>query len=241
MKPFMIDFHICNHHVSESELQRLIEQYQKNGQFTYDELIAFLNTVIFNARLKLLDLSDGSFRNLCDTAQSMIGRGLESVGISVRVLDIGAAIHEGALGHSVLIADFVCEGEAHPILIDITYQQFCLTEHCLESCYLKKDGWILMSPDPGYIAKKNVQTQEIIRQLLEYGYLPWTKEVAKNYCDTFFLSRTGKEEEIREQSHTGEEYLEMTKKSNAVYSNSIEDLERRGLLLFPQNQQHYQK
>lgn len=241
MKPFIIDFQICNHYVSEPELQRLIAQYQSSGQFTYDELTAFLNTVIFNARLKLLDHSDGSFRNLCDTAQSMIGRGLESIGIPVRILDIGAAIHEEALGHSVLIADLVCEGKPYPVLIDITYQQFCLTENCLDSCYIKKDGFVLMSPDPGYVAKKNPQTTEVIRRLLEYGYLPWTKEIAKNYCDTFFLSRTGREEEIEKQSHTGEEYLAMTRKSNIGYSNSVEDLKRKGLLLFSSDQHHYQK
>lgn len=227
--PFIIDFQISKDHVSNQNFEDLIAIYEQNHQFTKQQMIAFFNTLIFESRLKLLSIGDGTMTNLCDTAQSMIGRALEEVGIPVRVLDIGSAIDEEALGHSILIADVPCENRVQPLLIDITYQQFCLPENCNASCYFEKDGYILMSPHPGYFALQNNERKETIKALLEHGYLPWNETVAKHYCDTFYLSKTGKKEEIMNRSYTGKEYLEFTCKSNTKYSKTEEQLKKMDL------------
>lgn len=229
--PFIIDFQINKDYVSKQDFEDLITIYQQNHQFTKPQMNAFFNTLIFESRLKLLSIGDGTMTNLCDTAQSMIGRALEEVGIPVRILDIGSAIDVEVLGHSILIADVPCENSVQSLLIDITYQQFCLSENCNVSCYFEKDGFILMSPHPGYFAVKEEDRKKTIQALLEYGYLPWNEIVAKHYCDTFYLSRAGKKEEIMNGSYTGKEYLEFTRKSNIRYSKTEAQLKEMDLWL----------
>lgn len=226
---FIIDFKIKTDHVSDSEFKNLIDIYKQKRMFTKKEMINFFNTIIFLSRWKLLDYSDGSMTNLCDTAQSMIGLALEEIGIPVRVLDIGRIVSKDALGHSILIADVPCENSIQSLLIDITYQQFCLSGNCNQSCYFKKDGYILLSPHPGYFALQNNERKETIKALLEHGYLPWNGLVAKHYCDTFFLSQTGKEEDINTKNYTMDDYLSLTKFSNTNYSKSKDELKENDL------------
>lgn len=223
--------------VNESSIYKIEHQLRNNKEVTEEDTIKLLDYIVYKARnimLKNKDFKTYSFANQCDLTQSVIGYPLKRMGLSIDVVDTKEALGPKVLQHSILIIHFKTATIQKSYLIDITYRQFCLTEYCNKERYLKKGEQIIVAPDPGYFMMQNSDCQNIIHTLLKQGYIEWTNENAKLYCDTFYQSKTGIPKELK----TGKYYKSAFQKNQVTYIKTEQQLKEENMFIVTPYEQH---
>lgn len=231
----IIEFDI-NESIEDSNIILQIEELCKNNiLLDVENIEALLKNLSYIVRRKIADyegikMSEYSYSNKCDLAQSMICYYLRDLGIKVNPINTNEVI-PGVCGHSLVIATFNTIIGEKIFILDPTYIQFFCKENCDISKFVIINDIVCVSPDPGYfIAKSN--KDYVILPLLQNGYIEFIVEVAKVYGDSFFQTKQGTLlEQVKNNVTSGLNYIRWFKHYTSTLSKSKEELADMNLLV----------
>ena len=218
-----------------------IENKCLNGYpLTQNEVDYYLNYIVYQTRVLLSsrkdkEVNDYKFSFMCDTAQSIIARYFDKLNIAYNPIETQKAIVGDILGHSFLTAQFNVLGETKDYIIDPTYNQFFDVDRCSEDNFKIINGVVLKTPDLGYFAlRENESNQAIIKNLIKCGFMELTLENAKVYGDLFYKTKTGNINYFNtDLEMSGLVYIKCFKNYKGHLSYTSEELLEMGLSLEP--------
>ena len=185
----------------------------------------FLDYIVFFVRNRLYDDEHPYFEYRCDLAQSIICYYLDDIGVVNYRCSSNNAINDSVVGHSFVVATFKVNGNDINYLIDPTYIQFFKAENCSELKYTIINGYIVVSPDPGYFIRE--EDRKIIDEFNENGYGMLTEDLARIYGNSFYNTRTMKISKDFEELK-GYVYINSFIKGKEKLSRSREELLENG-------------
>ncbi len=203
-----------------------------------NELNYFLSYVCFEVRKMICDnknqsIEEFNFLNQCDKAQAMIVNYLKNLNVDVMAIDTQKALGDNIVGHRTVTAKFLVAGKTEPYLIDPTYNQFFDKDMCDEKEFLIIKNLIIKTPSPGYFVLKDSENVEIIKDLLIFGYMPFSQQYAKTYVNSFWSTMSGIPRNYS-MGHLKESIcLKTFLKNNCDLTYNKEQLKAENLLLNP--------
>lgn len=231
----IIEFDINESIEDENTILKIEELCRNNVLLDIPSIEVLLRNLSCIVRRKIADcegikMSEYSYSNKCDLAQSMIYYYLRNLGIKVNPINTNEVI-SGVCGHSIVIATFKTIIGEKIFLLDPTYLQFFCKENCDISKYVVINNIVCVSPDPGYfIAKSN--KEDVILPLLQNGYTELREEVAKVYGDSFFQTKQGTLlEQVKNNVTSGLNYIRWFKHYTSKLSKTKEELANMDLLI----------
>lgn len=231
----IIDFDINEEPMQSNDVSQIEELCKCNNILKIEDIHILLKYVSYSVRKKIADyegksMSEYSYSNKCDLAQSMIYYYLQNLGIRVNPINTNEVI-SGVCGHSFVIAYFnTGEGEKK-FLLDPTYLQFFSKENCDIHKFVIINNSICLTPDPGFFVVVD-NNESVILPLLQNGYVELTEEVAKVYGDSFFQTKQGTiSSQINNNRASGLNYIKWFTHYTSSLSKSIEELREMDLLI----------
>lgn len=214
-----------------------IEYKLLNGfDLTQNEVDYFLNYVSYQTRIllslkKSKNIDDYNFMG--DTAQSIIARYFDELGLAYNAVQTQDAISKDILGHSFIVSSFMVDGVNKSYIIDPTFNQFFDIDRCKESEFKLINNNVLKTPDLGYFAlKSNENSQNVIRKLLKRGYIKLNEESAKTYGDLFYKTKLGSVNYFNSNLEmSGNIYIKSFLKANSKLTYTLDELREMGLSL----------
>lgn len=186
---------------TKSVNKELLSESEINYLLDYITLITRKELILSDSSL---DIKISPLINKCNTASRIASQLLEELNIDTRYLRTQDVISEFVTGHDFLVANI----QNTPYLIDLTYRQFFLKEQCKKERFCSCKGITYLSPDPGYYYEVNPEHQFIAKTIIENGYVKLTNQIAKIYCDSFYITRRGYVNEYSNTSNiSGNVYL----------------------------------
>lgn len=194
---FIINTKPISKNVDKIKFFQVKNKIKGNETLTKEEIELFLDFYVSEVRHALetglnIDIENDPLENKCDLAQKLMGISLERAGVVVYPHETQETISTNVrCGHSFLTAIF---NGNEPYLIDLTYRQFFKKEECtVEKIKVIKD-LIVMTPDPGFFVSQSEELTKTATSILEKGYVKLTNETAKHYGDSFYFTKTGREQ-----------------------------------------------
>ena len=231
----IIDFEL-NETIDKEDKILEIEELCKNGMpISEEDVEILLRNLSYIVRKKIADyegknMREYSYSYKCDLAQSMICYYLKKLNIKTNPINTNEVMN-GVTGHSLVITNINTVDKEKTYLIDPTYIQFFEKENCDSSKFVIIKNQVCISPDPGYFIVEN-HTEDVIRPLLENGYIEWTDEVAKAYGDSFFQTKQGTApDQIKNNVASGSNYIRWFQRYISPLSKSEETLRNMNLLI----------
>lgn len=231
----IIDFDINEEPIQINNVSQIEELCRHNNLLNIEDIHILLKYVSYSVRKKIADyegksMSEYSYSNKCDLAQSIICYYLQNLGIKVNPVNINEVI-SGVCGHSFVIAYFNIDEEEKKFLLDPTYLQFFSKENCDNHKYVIINNSICVTPDPGFFVVAD-NNESVILALLQDGYVELTEEVAKVYGDSFFQTKQGTMiSQINNNRASGLNYIKWFTHYTSYLSKSIEELREMDLLI----------
>lgn len=216
-----------------------IEYKLLNGfDLTQNELDYFLNYVAYQTRVLLSfkknkNIEDYNFNFMCDTAQSIIARYFDELGLVYNAVQTQDAISKDILGHSFIVCSFMVDGLNKSYIIDPAFNQFFDIDRCKESEFKVINNNVLKTPDLGYFALKSSEnSQNSIKKLLKRGYIKLNEETAKIYGDLFYKTKLGSVNYFNSNLEMpGNIYIKSFLKANSKLTYTLDELREMGLSL----------
>ena len=175
-------------------------------------------------------ISENTYSNTCDLAQSMIYYYLKDLNVRAKPINTNEVI-EGVCGHSFVIAHFNTTAGDKCYLIDPTYLQFFCKENCDADRFVIIDNKVCRTPDPGFFVIKS-KKQDTILPLLIDGYIEFTEDVAKVFGDSFFQTKQGVyKNQIQYNVASGAIYIKWFESCFSHLSKTEEELRNLDLLI----------
>lgn len=231
----IIDFDINEESNNSNNVSQIEELCKYNNVLNIEDIHTLLKYVSYSVRKKIADyegmsMSEYSYSNKCDLAQSMICYYLQNLGIKVNPVNTNEVI-SGVCGHSFVIASFNTNEGEKIFLLDPTYLQFFSKEKCDSHRFVIIDNSICVAPDPGFFVVEN-HNESVILPLLQNGYIELTEKVAKAYGDSFFQTKQGTiPNQINNNRASGLNYIKWFIHYTSSLSKSLEELREMDLLI----------
>ena len=210
-----------------------------NVSLTRDEAFYFLSYISYKVRTMLSDfknksLEENDFSGDCTNAQSILKYYFDSIGVKSIPVQTNK-IFFNIIQHSFIIAYLLVDDNLEAYIVDPTYNQFFNYDKCLESNYVYRDKYVAKTPDPGYfILRESLADQDIIKDLLTFGFMRMDKESAEIYGNSFYYTQIGLSREEYDTLKTlGSLYMKFFLNSKITVSKDIEFLKENNLYLQP--------
>lgn len=207
-------------------LREIEDKIRNRESISKEEAFYFLEYVVYDVRNKIYDEEHPNFESKCDLAQSIICYYLNDIGVVNYPCLTNNTIYSSVVGHSYVVATFNVEGKDVNYLIDPTYVQFFKKEDCNESKYVVINGYIVITPSPGYFIK----AEDFARISLfnYYGFDALDEELARIYGNSFYNTMTMKKDKKFEEL-SGDFYINsFLKNGKEKLSKSAQDIVQNG-------------
>lgn len=235
----IIDFNLNEEIANNDEISQIEELTKNNSLIKDNDITLLLNRLSYLVRKRIAEyegrnMQEYNYSYKCDLAQSMICYYLNEIGVETKPINTNEVI-DGVCGHSLVIAKINTELGEKLFLIDPTYLQFFSKENCSSTKFTIIKDKVCIAPDPGYFIIEN-KNEDIIKPLLENGFIELTEEVAKAYGDSFFQTKQGVTlDQIKYNVATGSNYIKWFNNHKSNLSKTKEELNDMNLLIKPIN------
>lgn len=183
-KPYIPD------EINNNELYIIENKIKNKESITSEEAKLFLDTINYLTRYNINKNLD-NYDNKCDLAQSILYHYLKNINCNPIPAMTQNVITNNIVGHSFIIVDLIINNSSTYFILDPTYIQFFKEEKCTKENYYVSDKYpdiVLLTPDPGYFIKDNMQNNALF--LLNNGYLELNQDTSKMYGDSFLNTKT---------------------------------------------------
>ena len=238
----IIDFSINEEEIDSSRIKEIEELCKNNMPISENDVNALLKNLSYLVRKKIadhenVDMQDYSYSYKCDLAQSMIYYYLNQFNINANPVNTNEVIKD-VCGHSIITTKINTTDGEKIYLIDPTYIQFFTKERCDIRKFIIIKERICETPDPGFFIQIK-HNEEVIKPLLEDGYIEFREDVAKAYGDSFFQTKTGVTlKQMQNDVATGSSYIRWFQKFKARLSKTEEELSNMNLLITSDNKKN---
>ncbi len=215
--------------VNYDYLKEIEDKIKNKDSLSREELFYFLEYVIWDVRNKIYDEDHPYFEYKCDLAQSMICYYLNDIKVVNYPCSTNNTIYSSVMGHSFVVATFKVDGKDVNYLIDPTYIQFFKKEDCNESKYVVINGYIVVTPSPGYFIK--IEDTARVGLFNYYGFDVLDEELARIYGNSFYNTRSMKRVKTFDEL-SGSYYINsFLKNGNEKLSKSLKELDDNGMII----------